>query len=217
MPPEEEEHGLHKSIDRDVQEMFTGKSSAELGTVEEEVKDTLRRGGAGTDAEYWEAVLKRLRVWKAKARVRELNGALRDRFAAERREAGEEPPPESEPESDGEPGGESDGGEERAAGAGAGAGKGKAEWDYPARAGSPMRSAEESDGRFSPTRVPVDEDAASSLESAPPYRTHRTHADILGKWKAQIPALLRDMGGSDGGVRVHGDFVSSLRAFCLLL
>lgn len=75
--------------------MFTGKSSYELGTIEEEVKDTLRRGGAG-DSEYWEAVLKRLRIWKAKARIHDIHGKLREQMLAERRTAGEEPEPEPE-------------------------------------------------------------------------------------------------------------------------
>lgn len=147
--------------------MFSGKSYAELATVEEEVKDTLRRGGAGTDSEYWEAVLKRLRVWKAKARVGEIHGAIRERFVRDRREAGEEPPEEPEAGSEEEEEEEGAVGEGGAAAAAAG---GK-EWDYPARAGSPTRTvagiAEESDGRFSPARVPMAEDAASALTGAP--------------------------------------------------
>eukprot|EP00887_Chlorella_sp_A99_P001190 scaffold14.g1190.t1 len=66
------EAGWHDTIDADVQTMLAGKGYRELAELEESIQDQLDTGAAG-DPEYWAAVLKRLGVAKARARVREVH------------------------------------------------------------------------------------------------------------------------------------------------
>jgi hypothetical protein len=67
--------GVHSSIDTDVKQILQGKSFAELQQLEQSIIATLT-GGATVDVEYWEALLKRLVVFKAKARLREIHAEL---------------------------------------------------------------------------------------------------------------------------------------------
>lgn len=66
-PPEilAEERGLHASIEADVQLLLEGKTSSELEAMHCQIESQMRSGTAKV-VEYWEAVLKRLHIYKAK-------------------------------------------------------------------------------------------------------------------------------------------------------
>ncbi|XP_078181118.1 cactus-binding carboxy-terminal, cactin [Carex rostrata] len=76
-PPEvvAEERGLHSTIESDVRELLEGKSSVELEKMQHQIESQMRSGNAKV-VEYWEAVLKRLHIYRAKARLREIHASL---------------------------------------------------------------------------------------------------------------------------------------------
>ncbi|KAK1323611.1 hypothetical protein QJS10_CPA02g00431 [Acorus calamus] len=77
-PPAEvlaEERGLHSSIEADVRDLLQGKTSSELEILQHQIESQMRSGTAKV-VEYWEAVLKRLQIYKAKARLREIHADL---------------------------------------------------------------------------------------------------------------------------------------------
>lgn len=67
-PPSEllaEERGLHSSIEADVKNLLQGKTYTELEALQSQIESQMRSGTAKV-VEYWEAVLKRLHIYKAK-------------------------------------------------------------------------------------------------------------------------------------------------------
>jgi hypothetical protein len=67
-PPAEllaEERGLHSSIEADVKNLLQGKTYTELEALQSQIESQMRSGTAKV-VEYWEAVLKRLHIYKAK-------------------------------------------------------------------------------------------------------------------------------------------------------
>lgn len=67
-PPAEllaEERGLHSSIETDVRNLLEGKTSSELDALRSQIESQMSSGTAKV-VEYWEAVLKRLQIYKAK-------------------------------------------------------------------------------------------------------------------------------------------------------
>ncbi|XP_065881299.1 splicing factor Cactin-like [Euphorbia lathyris] len=77
-PPAEvlaEERGLHSSIETDVRNLLEGKSSNELEALRSQIEAQMSSGSAKV-VEYWEAVLKRLQIYKAKACLREIHGRM---------------------------------------------------------------------------------------------------------------------------------------------
>jgi hypothetical protein len=66
-PPEvlAEERGLHASIEGDVKSLLDGKTSTELEDMQSQIESQMRSGTAKV-VEYWEAILKRLHIYKAK-------------------------------------------------------------------------------------------------------------------------------------------------------
>ncbi|KAL3637648.1 hypothetical protein CASFOL_018519 [Castilleja foliolosa] len=74
LPPEMivEERGLHASIEADVKNLLQGKTYAELETLQSQIESQMRSGTAKV-VEYWEAVLKRLHIYKAKACLKEMH------------------------------------------------------------------------------------------------------------------------------------------------
>ncbi|XP_035819682.1 cactin [Zea mays] len=67
-PPEvlAEERGLHASIEGDVKSLLDGKTSTELEDMHGQIESQMSSGTAKV-VEYWEAILKRLHIYKAKA------------------------------------------------------------------------------------------------------------------------------------------------------
>lgn len=70
-PPAEllaEERGLHSSIEADVKNLLQGKTYDELEVLQSQIESQMRSGTAKV-VEYWEAVLKRLHIFKAKVPI----------------------------------------------------------------------------------------------------------------------------------------------------
>jgi hypothetical protein len=70
-PPAEllaEERGLHSSIEADVRDLLQGKTYVELEGMRSQIESQMRSGTAKV-VEYWEAVLKRLHIYKAKVSI----------------------------------------------------------------------------------------------------------------------------------------------------
>ena len=84
------DRGLHSQVERDVAEMLRGKSRAELESLEAEVSSTLEDPDA-PEVEYWQAVLRRISVGKARAAIEDFDARMRAaHVAASPREV---PPP----------------------------------------------------------------------------------------------------------------------------
>lgn len=60
-----EERGMHSSIEADVKKLLDGKSFAALDELHSQIVSEMRSGKAKV-VEYWEAVLKRIHIYKAK-------------------------------------------------------------------------------------------------------------------------------------------------------
>ncbi|GFS45919.1 cactus-binding carboxy-terminal, cactin [Actinidia rufa] len=74
-PPAEllaEERGLHSSVEADVRNLLQGKSYSELEVLQSQIESQMRSSTA-KEVEYWEVVLKRLHIYKAKACLREIH------------------------------------------------------------------------------------------------------------------------------------------------
>jgi hypothetical protein len=75
-PPHEllaEDLGL-RGVDDEIGHMLQGQSAAELHTLQEETEAKMLTGTALAQVvEYWEAVLKRLHIYKAKAQLRQIH------------------------------------------------------------------------------------------------------------------------------------------------
>jgi len=67
--------GLHKSVTNEVKQLFKSKSYNELVMLETQIISKIESGGA-VDIEYWEGLLKRSQIYKAKSTLRELYNQL---------------------------------------------------------------------------------------------------------------------------------------------
>ena len=67
LPPEllAVDRGMHSSIEADVKRLLQGKSYVELEALQSQIEAQMQSGTAKV-VEYWEAVLKRLHIFKAK-------------------------------------------------------------------------------------------------------------------------------------------------------
>ncbi|KAH9737247.1 Cactin [Citrus sinensis] len=77
-PPVEllaEERGLHSSIEADVRNLLDGKTHKELEALQTKIELQMRAGTAKV-VEYWEAILKRLHIYKAKACLKEIHAKM---------------------------------------------------------------------------------------------------------------------------------------------
>ncbi|KAJ3280222.1 hypothetical protein HK104_000820 [Borealophlyctis nickersoniae] len=67
--------GVNKSVIEDIESMFRNKTHDQLTLLQKEIEKKLR-GDGPVDIEYWEAAIKALIVWKAKARLRDMHGFM---------------------------------------------------------------------------------------------------------------------------------------------
>ncbi|KAI9083587.1 hypothetical protein K1719_034529 [Acacia pycnantha] len=77
-PPAEllaEERGLHASVEADVKNLLQGKTCVELEAMRVHIESQMSSGTAKV-VEYWEAVLKRLHIYKAKASLKEIHAKM---------------------------------------------------------------------------------------------------------------------------------------------
>ncbi|CAN1284350.1 CTN [Linum perenne] len=70
-----EERGMHSAIEADVREFLEGKTSSELDESKSKI-EALLSSGEGRVVEYWQAVLKRLQIYKAKAILKEIHAKM---------------------------------------------------------------------------------------------------------------------------------------------
>jgi hypothetical protein len=74
--------GMHEAITDDVHELFKGKTSKELDELQATI--TLQiESGAAMDVEYWETLLKKLAVFRAKAKLKEIHADMLRKKLAE--------------------------------------------------------------------------------------------------------------------------------------
>ncbi|XP_050227716.1 splicing factor Cactin-like isoform X2 [Mercurialis annua] len=74
-PPAElliEERGLHSGIESDIRNLLEDKTSSELEIMQSQVESQMSSGTAKV-VEYWEVILKRLQIYKAKACLKEIH------------------------------------------------------------------------------------------------------------------------------------------------
>jgi len=69
------DHGVHQSVRKDLDMMLQGKSRGELDELQGQINGHIQSGGGG-DVEYWESLLKRLKVHNAKATLRDFHQDL---------------------------------------------------------------------------------------------------------------------------------------------
>ncbi|KAK9195603.1 hypothetical protein WN943_003726 [Citrus x changshan-huyou] len=77
-PPTEliaEERGLHSSIEADVRNLLEGKTHKELEALQTKI-DLQMWAGTAMVVEYWEAILKQLHIYKAKACLKEIHAKM---------------------------------------------------------------------------------------------------------------------------------------------
>ncbi|KAL8536103.1 hypothetical protein ACS0TY_011656 [Phlomoides rotata] len=74
LPPEMigEDRGLHTSIEADVKKQLENKKYHELEELQSQIEFQMQSGNAKV-VEYWEAILKRLQIYKAKATLNEIH------------------------------------------------------------------------------------------------------------------------------------------------
>ncbi|KXS11461.1 hypothetical protein M427DRAFT_60689 [Gonapodya prolifera JEL478] len=66
---------ISPQIEAEIEALLADKSYSELSDLQRQVDDKLASGGP-VDVEYWEALLKAIVVWKAKAKLREMHRRL---------------------------------------------------------------------------------------------------------------------------------------------
>ncbi|XP_057445464.1 splicing factor Cactin-like isoform X1 [Lotus japonicus] len=71
-----QERGLHSSVEPDVKSLLLGRSLAELDALQIHIDSEMRTGRAKV-VEYWEAILKHLHIYKAKACLQEIHAKMR--------------------------------------------------------------------------------------------------------------------------------------------
>ncbi|CAN1353600.1 CTN [Linum perenne] len=77
-PPAEllgEERGMHSAIEADVRDLLEGKTSSELDVSKSKI-EALLSSGEGRVVEYWQALLKRLQIYRAKAVLKEIHAKM---------------------------------------------------------------------------------------------------------------------------------------------
>lgn len=70
LPPEllAEERGMHSSIEADVKNLLQGRTYVQLEALQSQIESQMQSGTAKV-VEYWEALLKRLHIFKAKVKI----------------------------------------------------------------------------------------------------------------------------------------------------
>ncbi|TSQ01595.1 Cactin [Bagarius yarrelli] len=69
--PGERREGIHTSVSTDVQSVFKGKTYSQLQAMHLSIESKIQAGGPNLDIGYWESLLHQVRVYMARARLRE--------------------------------------------------------------------------------------------------------------------------------------------------
>ncbi|XP_008431852.1 cactin-like [Poecilia reticulata] len=104
--PGDRREGINTAVSTDVQSVFKGKTYSQLQALHLNIEGKIRAGGSNLDIGYWESLLQQVRVYMARARLRERHqDVLRQKLFKLKQEQGVESEPlfpiiKEEPRSD---------------------------------------------------------------------------------------------------------------------
>uniref|UniRef100_A0A667X097 Splicing factor Cactin n=1 Tax=Myripristis murdjan TaxID=586833 RepID=A0A667X097_9TELE len=92
--PGDRREGINTSVSTDVQMVFKGKTYSQLQALHQNIETKIRAGGSNLDIGYWESLLQQVRVYMARARLRERHqDVLRQKLFKLKQEQGVESEP----------------------------------------------------------------------------------------------------------------------------
>ncbi|XP_071778194.1 splicing factor Cactin [Centroberyx gerrardi] len=92
--PGDRREGINTSVSTDVQMVFKGKTYSQLQALHLNIETKIRAGGSNLDIGYWESLLQQVRVYMARARLRERHqDVLRQKLFKLKQEQGVESEP----------------------------------------------------------------------------------------------------------------------------
>ncbi|KAM7379182.1 hypothetical protein PAMP_004752 [Pampus punctatissimus] len=104
--PGDRREGINTAVSTDVQTVFKGKTYSQLQALHLNIEEKIQAGGSNLDIGYWESLLQQVRVYMARARLRERHqDVLRQKLFKLKQEQGVESEPlfpiiKEEPRSD---------------------------------------------------------------------------------------------------------------------
>nr|XP_020471684.1 cactin isoform X2 [Monopterus albus] len=92
--PGDRREGINTAVSTDVQTVFKGKTYSQLQALHLNIETKIRAGGSNLDIGYWESLLQQVRVYMARARLRERHqDVLRQKLFKLKQEQGVESEP----------------------------------------------------------------------------------------------------------------------------
>ncbi|XP_044074210.1 cactin [Siniperca chuatsi] len=92
--PGDRRDGINTAVSTDVQTVFKGKTYSQLQALHLNIESKIRAGGSNLDIGYWESLLQQVRVYMARARLRERHqDVLRQKLFKLKQEQGVESEP----------------------------------------------------------------------------------------------------------------------------
>uniref|UniRef100_A0A3P8WBH9 Splicing factor Cactin n=1 Tax=Cynoglossus semilaevis TaxID=244447 RepID=A0A3P8WBH9_CYNSE len=92
--PGDRREGINTAVSTDVQSVFKGKTYSQLQALYMKIESQIREGGSNLDISYWESLLQQVRVYMARARLRERHqDVLRQKLYKLKQEQGVESEP----------------------------------------------------------------------------------------------------------------------------
>nr|XP_046263249.1 cactin [Scatophagus argus] len=92
--PGDRREGINTAVSTDVQMVFKGKTYSQLQALHQNIESKIRAGGSNLDIGYWESLLQQVRVYMARARLRERHqDVLRQKLFKLKQEQGVESEP----------------------------------------------------------------------------------------------------------------------------
>lgn len=92
--PGDRREGINTSVSTDVQSVFKGKTYSQLQALHMNIESKIQAGGSNLDIGYWESLLQQVRVYMARARLRERHQeVLRQKLYKLKQEQGVESEP----------------------------------------------------------------------------------------------------------------------------
>ncbi|XP_029971496.1 splicing factor Cactin isoform X2 [Salarias fasciatus] len=92
--PGDRREGINTAVSTDVQSVFKGKTYSQLQALHMNIESKIRAGGSNLDIGYWESLLQQVRVYMARARLRERHqDVLRQKLFKLKQEQGVESEP----------------------------------------------------------------------------------------------------------------------------
>ncbi|XP_030608347.1 splicing factor Cactin [Archocentrus centrarchus] len=92
--PGDRREGINTAVSTDVQSVFKGKTYSQLQALHQNIETKIRAGGSNLDIGYWESLLQQVKVYMARARLRERHQeVLRQKLFKLKQEQGVESEP----------------------------------------------------------------------------------------------------------------------------